>query len=355
MNPVSRYRIEVFNYLDERVAELTTRASDRMLIRRRNRADLLDLSLNLWEAEKLAIKSNMDLLTDILAVNRSHIRLYRDNVLLSAGELKFAEPQVADSQPTIRIQAIGWVEQFSQRLTGITQSYTATDAGQIAWDLINTSQNLTDGDFGITQGTIQASVNRDRSYPPKKNIRDAIIELSEVINGFDFEITPEKVFNVYYPRIGQVREDIVFTYPGNIRKIRFPVDGFQMANEVTALGAGSGNDVLNQTAVDTSSRAAYKLRQLSVNKPGVGTETELLESADEALRLGKSFIYMPSIVVDGDISPRFGTYNIGDTVQVSVTEYLKTLSKVNGQYRIEEMILTIDRDGHEIVQLKLSR
>ena len=85
---------------------------------------------------------------------------------------------------------------FNNRYTDAVVEYASTDAGEIAWDLIDNSQNQTNGDLGITKGIIETTQNRDRTYY-NQNIMEAIVNLSNVIGGFDFEFTHNKVFNVY--------------------------------------------------------------------------------------------------------------------------------------------------------------
>src|SRR4051794_4740923 len=54
-----------------------------------------------------------------------------------------------DAQGTYRLTlaAIDYLALLQKRRTGAVKTYTATDPATIPWDLINTSQSLTDGDF----------------------------------------------------------------------------------------------------------------------------------------------------------------------------------------------------------------
>lgn len=280
--------------------------------------------------------------------------------MLSAGEIRYLDVDLGGDRTNLSIDVVGWLELFSQRVTGVSTSpstwyYSNTDAGSIAWGLINESQNETNGDFGITQGNIQTSVNRDRKEYDYDNIRDAIIALSEVENGFDFEITPEKVFNVYYPKIGQSKPDVVFTFPGNIRSLSFGRDGGLMGNQIIAVGSGFGDDRTQQIVDDTVLQSAYNLRQRVITRNNVQTEATLLEHANEELRVRKSFLDIPVVELDGNIDPQFGSYDIGDEVEIDISEQLEIFSPVNGKFRIEEIRLTVDSNGQEIVKLALSR
>jgi hypothetical protein len=84
---------------------------------------------------------------------------------------------------------------FSQTL-GV-DIFLATDAGQIAKALLDLSTGT-----GLVTGTIEATKNRDRTYV-YANIGQAIIDLTNVLDGFDFDVAPTNggstlgIFNVY--------------------------------------------------------------------------------------------------------------------------------------------------------------
>ncbi|WP_226361849.1 hypothetical protein [Pseudonocardia sp. ICBG1142] len=72
---------------------------------------------------------------------------------------------------------------------GARQRWDNTDQAHIAWDLIQQAQQRTGGDMGIRAGHVATGVRRDRSYELGSSIGEKIQELSEVINGFDWDIT----------------------------------------------------------------------------------------------------------------------------------------------------------------------
>lgn len=355
----SRYGIEVFDRVGNRVVDLSSWRSSLSLKQRRNRADQISVQFDFETVSKLAISLNttVDALFD---VNRNELRLYRDDTLISAGSLNYLGASFQPDKATITIEALGWLELFGSRYTGLSTApstwyYSGVDAGQIAWGLINASQSQTNGNFGITQGTIQPSVTRDRTDYDYTNIRDAIIALSEVQNGFDFEFTPEKVFNVYYPKIGTRREDVTFTFPGNIRDLGFTRDGAIMANKIHAIGSGNGSQRFQTSVEDTTAQEAYGLREQVFRYNDISRVTTLTEHGQEELRLRKTFLDVPTLTLSGNVSPEFGTYRIGDEVRIDITERTEAFGTLNDWYRIEELGLSVDENDAETVNVKLSR
>jgi len=91
---------------------------------------------------------------------------------------------------------------------GITE-VTNIEQSLIMWGLIAASDVDT-----IKLGDREGSVNRDRTYLPGKVLKDALVEMSEVENGPDFELNPiEDVtgklveFKTYYPSQGDDLSD----------------------------------------------------------------------------------------------------------------------------------------------------
>src|SRR5205814_585542 len=102
------------------------------------------------------------------------------------------------------------------------------------------------------------------SYADKKfenkNISDALIEFSEEANGLDFSFTWDKVLNLYWPGIGSERDDILFTYPGNILSLSVSSDSTKIVNSLLARGKGNADANISTIIDDLTSQATYKLR-----------------------------------------------------------------------------------------------
>lgn len=351
---MAKWSFEIYDQTGERVADLIGKTTQRRIVKTRNRSDVISLTLDLDDVKELCVALNMST-EDIFACNQNAIRAKRGGVVISACEISGDEPVVDEENRTITVQSVGWLDYLGARKIDDPVSFSQIDAGQIFWSLIDTAQQREYGDYGITQGNIQASVPRDRNYEANKNIKDAGIQLSEVQNGFDFEITWDKKLNVYYPKQGTRLTEIVLSYPGNIASLGAPRSGLSMANEVTARGAGTGGEAFEQVAIDVLSASKYHLRQSVVDFADVSLDSTLQEHANEELNSAAKFIDIPTITLEPNSAPEFGSYGIGDELRVSITKDLEVFRRVDDFFRIDGMIIDIPDDDQEIVQLKLAK
>lgn len=354
---MANWAVEVYNDSGTLVAELTGKALERKVTKLRNRADTINLRYDLDDIKRLSAKLGISA-WDIFAIGQNEVRVKRNGVVFSAGQIMDATPVIDGDQRSIVIIAVGWLDLFGARFSdegGSSSDYyfSNTDAGQIAWGLIDASQNETGGNFGITQGNIQASQNRDRTDYVYKNIKEAIIQLSEVINGFDFEFTWDKKFNVYYPKIGKRLDNLILTYPGAIKTLTFGRHGMQLANNIIARGSGTGEDAFTAVVTDTASRDKFKLRQAIIDFNDISKVDTLQDHANEELIFRRSFVDVPDITLDPALAPPFGTYGIGDEIKIEVLEDLEVFAPVNNWFRIDGFEVTLDENNTEDIRLQL--
>jgi len=204
----------------------------------------------------------------ILALGINELHIYYKGTLMWAGQLVSARKIAKGNDIYWEVLAKDWTALLGKRFCGVEslREFTTTDAGQIAWTLVSETQALANGSFGITKGTIQASMNRTATYD-KKNVLSAITELSnmgkdgEANYGFDFEITPAKVFNVYYPYKGTIRNDVVFRYPGNCEDFEAFVNSWDIVNQEWGLGTHWTGASSIVSRADATSQTTYKRRE----------------------------------------------------------------------------------------------
>jgi hypothetical protein len=121
--------------------------------------------------------------------------------------------------------------------------FKGIDQSLIMWSLIESI-----GGHGVEKGSLPASQNRDRTYPPTKSIGEALLQMSEVINGPDFELEPVLSgdgtlcnFNTFHPRQGEDKSDTVkFVYraaPRTATGFSYTPAGDDVINRVVAVGA----------------------------------------------------------------------------------------------------------------------
>lgn len=273
--------------------------------------------------------SDSKLNTNMVQLGKREVYIYRDETKVWGGTMVFLQGGLSKGNDYVTIYAKGFFDLFKTRYTSALREFTSTDAGAIAWTLIDESQNLTDGDFGITESDIDTSVDRDRTYQ-YKNIYDAIIQLSEVKNGFDFEITAAKEFKVHYPYRGDDLSDTqILEWGKNIERIgRFEFDFTGPANQVIVLGSGQGEAMNTATRTNTTMRSAYKLRQLV--HPYKDVEgASFLEAKGDELLIKKAHVRSEyEVFQKAESYPTYGILQMGDWVRMSVSYGLLELFDV---------------------------
>jgi hypothetical protein len=286
----------------------------------------------------------------LIALRRNTVWIYRNDVLIWAGEQASRIGSLDDKGDNwVTVYCYDWFEQLASRYTGSSKVFTGVDAGEIAWTLINDSQGLTDGDLGITEGTIEATQNRDRTYY-NQNIADAITNLSNVINGFDFEINNSRVFNVY-TFIGVDRSDsIILEYGVNIKSIKITEDFSKPVNQAIILGdSGDPLDPLRVERVDAALRALYKLREGLSNESTVSEPATLNDKGDAIIQK----YGLPLVKVSMDIvrlTPTIVDFALGDIIRLKVQS---GLYDIDDQYRIFEWQVDYGADNTEKLTLVL--
>jgi hypothetical protein len=285
-----------------------------------------------WFVQRLNAESEAGFILDVddtncnttilnLGVNQLHIE-YKNNLMWS-GQIVSAKKIANKNDIYWEVLAKDWVALLGKRFCGVEdlREFTTTDAGLIAKTLIQETQALANGSFGITYGTIEASINRTTTYD-KKNVLSAIKELSNMGKdgmasyGFDFEITPGKVFNVYYPYKGSIREEIVFRYPGNCETFEAFVDSWDIVNQEWGLGTHWTGASAVVSRADATSQTTYKRREAIKTYADMSVLAFLQDMVYQDIQWGKE----PSTVVKFtsriDEKSDILDYEVGDGVSV---------------------------------------
>ena len=221
-------------------------------------------------------------------------------------------------------------------------TFTATDAGAIASQLLNYTNTL--APTGVVVGTIAASKNRDRQYAMGQNVGEQIVNLTNVLDGFDFEVTPVDqgttlgLLNVYASQ-GSDRPGAKFEYgpstlancSGLHRQTLPPV------NFVRVIGAGN---LLSEKS-DAASVAKYGRFEYETQATDVSEQQTLDDKAYALLRPNpvKTLDFTP----DPRLAPSpWDDYWIGDRVQF----YANRGALVEGplSVRVNQINIVIDPD-----------
>ena len=277
---------------------------------------------------------------DVLSSGFRWVKITRNNTVIFKGILTEASIQKYVMDINVFLTFRGWLAYFEKRY--ITKTYTNTDAGQIAWNMISTAQSETYGNIGITQGTIQTTVSRDRTYKDD-DIAKNIIHLTnfEIINGFEFEITNDKVLTVK-SRIGTDKPYIVFDR-ANIKSWQIDYKlSLLLTNKVIAYGEGMGDAQLKviREASNTYKDKWYLLEDI-YNNISVKEQATLEAQADNYIDKNKDASKVFNIkVITNNID--LNDYNVGDGVKVEIEDI------INGIYRIKTKEIYVNEGSEEI-------
>lgn len=243
-----------------------------------------------------------------------------------------------------------WFEQFFHRFTESFERYELEDAGDVIEGLISTTQAKTDGDFGVTSGTIDTTYTADVIYQ-NDNIGDAILGLAD--GGLDFEITDAKVLNVSSILGEDKTNDVIIEYGHNVTRMTITEDFSRPVNQSIVLGEVIDEDNLQRIErTDTSARSDYKLRQMRMNQLEPAIQSIFEDKGDAAIRKYK----VPLIKVDFDITknytPSIDQFGIGDGIRLIVKDGIYNIDE---EYRVFEWEITFDKDNTEKLTLILGK
>lgn len=370
----SKYSIEVWTPGGQLLADLSGQANGIQIIKSRNTADDITFTLSLNKFEHYCTLLGVDPKL-VLMQGSSEVRVKRFGTYVAGGQLTYKSVRVDANDATISCHVRGFLWLLTNRLTGgtggsgpgagVKENYLSSDSTwlsrpNLAWSLINQTQALVGGNFGITQGILAGSTTKYEKQYNRSTIAQALVDMSQLmVDPIDFEFTPTKVFNTY-ASIGATRPDIIFEYPGgDILSIDATYDTEDMANEVIGLSqilidTNGNQSQFTHYSENITAQATYSLRQQQFNSDAVDDSRNGLSDATDAIMNAKSYpIVLPALTINGNKAPTVTDFNIGDRVIVKVSGH-PLLSDINGFYRIEKYTLSIDNGENETIAPEFS-
>lgn len=298
-----------------------------------------------FKTSSVDISSYLDI--KLLRAGLTECSFFRDGAKIFAGPIW--EINVSSKERVMSFAAEDVSSYLKQRAIVSNLKYTNKVIGSIAWDLINRAQLLTDGDLGITLGTsISSSWPKDSvSYAAKtrENLFKAVEKLSSGTTGFDWEITPEREFNIYYPRI-RSKANILLEYGGAIKNYAVKDMGKYVYNDVMIKG---GKKVVSSAKIDTVSRALFGLRQYVESKTSLKTMSKVDAYANQVLSLRKNPRLIPQLTVDSTkVNPFDGDISYGQLVNTHIDD---GWVQFDGEMRCSGWQLTVNNQSTETIVL----
>lgn len=287
----------------------------------------------------------------LIALRIYTVWIYRDEILVWAGEQAIRQgdlDEAGDNWATII--CYDWLEQLNSRFTVAEKIYTYQNGSDIAWDLINETQTDDDGDLGITQGTLEATTFREKTYA-NQNVMEAIISLANLQNGFDFEINNSKVFKISN-FIGIDRsETLILEYGINVKTVRITEDFSSPSTRAIVLGqTGTVGDQVRVERNDAAQRAIYGLREF-MQSYMEESDLDSLEAMGDAI-LAKYSAPLMKVALDlvRSSTPTLADFSLGDLLRVKIK---KGIYNIDENFRIFEWGINYGADDTETLSLTL--
>ena len=316
-----------------------------------NNGGSAQLTLDYVAVEAIADKYGITA-QDLLTATFRELQIKLEDTIIWLGVIsEYDWSKSADGTYSLTVAAVDYFSLFQKRRTGLTDVvFTAVDPSTIPWSLINTSQALAHGSWGITLGsTASTGLTASMTYK-NAEIKTEISNLSNYkqLGSFDFDIDYTKKFNVYYPSKGAVRSEIVLD-DNNIlaSSVKTPVV-LSLTNSVFVIGQGVNNDqaTANRKAADADI-AAYSLLEDTISDNNVSDQNVLNSLGDRAISLNKLPTYGRQISLKhaGD-DPLLTSYSVGDYLVVNIPE--QSINYAN--WRVRKRTVDIDNAGMITVQ-----
>lgn len=283
------------------------------------------------------------------AVGNREIHLYRDSTLVAAGNLTGADV----SGWAVRFTAQGFYGRLRRRVVVDDLLYDGVDQLDIAWNLINHTQTQTNGNLGITRYSATSSgVARTTVYCIENAvvIADAIEELAAAADGFDFEVTPNKVWRTWYPRrayaSGITLTDADFT------DLTYSLDAEDLVTEARGIVPADSDCNLPTVLTASGGGSTYGLLQTTVDAEDNDTQSFLQSKVDEEYRINGSPRFKAQVILDSAISP-YGAddFDIGHTLTLQADR--GSFVDLNRSCRVAEFTVAVPTSDREIITLGL--
>lgn len=280
-------------------------------------------------------------------VGRTDIRIKRNGKYLIGCNVYKLTYTTDDPSINMQVQCVGYLNFYKTQY--VTAEFENVYQEEILWRVIDQCNQKTGGDYGVRQGThIGEHIARNRHYA-RKEVASLIQQMSNVIDGCDFEFTPDKKFNTYMAK-GVYRPSVRVAYPGNIQTFSFSRSIEKTANFIYGLGSGNGEDTVASSAEDEASENYLYRREKIITWNSVTVQDTVDEHTDSALKHLKDAIEIPRVTLrPGTLD--LSEVDVGDTITLQISDSL-ILQHITGDYRIYNIECDVDGNDSETVSLE---
>lgn len=294
------------------------------------------------------IPTNDPKLSSLIALRVYTVEIYRDGVLIWAGEQANREGELnEDGDNWCQITCYDWLEQLSDRYTVNEKIYEYQDGTEIFKDLLNTTN--ADSPTGITVGSTVPTTWREKTYT-NQSVLDAMISLANMTGGFDFEVTNGKELNNYEFKGIDRSDEIILEYGINIKKIRLTEDFSKPATRAIILGS-DGKDQVRTEVDDLVAQGVYGLREYVFNQLEESEQTTFEDTGNAVLRKYGSPLMKVSMDLVRGITPTIDDFALGDIITLIVQ---RGTYDIKEPFRVYEWEVSYNDDNTETLKLTLS-
>lgn len=273
--------------------------------------------------------------------------VWRDGVKLARFVILSARDELDGERHWVNVGCGDYRARLEHRIVLTQQTFTAEDDVDIAWDLIDTAQGQTNGGMGITRGVYPAGVSLTGGVAPGVKVREAIDILSDIDDGFDWDIDADLRFNIYRSR-GESRQRVL-DYGGLVREAQRDFSVTRYANVVRT----SGDDTTSPVIVGTGDASVGRWESVA-GYPQVSDQLLLAGLAiDEQSRAADEAYAFSVTLRDAEGVQRWGglgDIGLGDTIRIVMKSGRLDVNEVK---RVLEIHVNVGADGAEAVTLTL--
>ena len=277
--------------------------------------------------------------------------VYRDGVPLET-VFRLCEPDIGATTDaaTVGFQWQGIQSYFQDAL--VLAQASAYSGTTLPWTWINTFQARTGGAYSVTQGAQTGTApTRTKQVQQDAGLMDAIIQLSEANNGFDFGIDAARRWNEWHTQRGSDR-GVHLELGVNIAEVGWKKNAGpgELVSDLWVHGPPGSASVV---ASDTAARTKYGRRESSLgffaDMEAVAVSTGQLQGyANSIIDDRVKPLAIPKLRLERD-ALEWGSYWLGDTVHV-VAE-IGNYDRLDGKYRIVQIDVDVDENDNEKISL----
>lgn len=213
---------------------------------------------------------------------RTDVWVIRDGVPIFRGRLVSGDD---DTDAPCTFGAVDYRGVLARRLLRETQDFVQVEQADIAWALVAHAQAAPGGNYGITQGLRPTGRLRDRHYDEGEFVGNLLDNLSNVIDGFDYDVDTALRLNVWSPRRGVVLDEVL-ELGGALASLKRSRNTASFANAVRFSGGADTTTVFaSDPAVATAPEGRW---EVSYGLQDVILQETLVEKAAFALAEGQA-------------------------------------------------------------------